>query len=223
MWCKSILEADDLGFLKEPHEIEDAVGCEKTFGDGVYAGGLTQRGSGLDDGTYRHYSDEKVIIYTLESGWDRNRWVFAWLFSNERDDFLGWSKSPTGTLLIYIDGFGGNGHVFYNRGRGDVSGSRYEWQPVDRVYHGSQAGSCMYCPDLDGDGRADMHGIKHSIDSTAETWFNRCTGDGPDEAKTAGDEDHYISRRILQRRGRRTLETWSVLPRLSFKPRAHME
>ncbi|RYP74172.1 hypothetical protein DL769_004087 [Monosporascus sp. CRB-8-3] len=68
----------------------------------------------------------------------------------------------------------------------DIGGSRYEWQPVDHVYQGSQAGSCVYYPDLDGDGRAEMRGIKYSIDNTAYTWFNPCTGDGPGDG---GDGD----------------------------------
>ncbi|RYP80286.1 hypothetical protein DL770_006285 [Monosporascus sp. CRB-9-2] len=303
---RSILEADDLGFLTEPHEIEDVMECEETFGDGVHAGGLTQRGSGLDGGTYRHCRDEKGIIHTVKSGWDRNQWSFAQLFSSERDDIPGWLEKSDGRVvdgvlrnagneksrfakiedldlggdcisagihfvdvsgdglddficiansgeafaaiigidlpvrfadisgtgrsdyvciekdgrswgwtqddqgkwshidqfkfadgmgranlrwadvdsdsrndMICIDKFSGDGRVFYNQGRRDTSGFRYEWQPVDRVYQDSQADSCISYPGLDGDGRVDMHGIKHSIDDTAETWFSRCTGDGP--------------------------------------------
>ncbi|RYP03465.1 hypothetical protein DL764_005146 [Monosporascus ibericus] len=68
-----ILKANDLGFLKEPDEIEDAMGCEKTFRDGLYAGRFTQRGNGLKNAIYSHYSDGKGIIHTVESGWDRSQ------------------------------------------------------------------------------------------------------------------------------------------------------
>ena len=48
----------------------------------------------------------------------------------------------------------------YNNGRKDIGGSSYHWVRVDKpVYQGSNAGTCMYYPDLDGNGRADMHAI----------------------------------------------------------------
>ncbi len=39
---------------------------------------------------------------------------------------------------------------------------------------GSYAGTCQYFPDLDGDGRADLHSIMGTWTNKAETWFNRC-------------------------------------------------
>lgn len=86
--------------------------------------------------------------------------------------------------LIYTNKFNGAGTVCYNRGREEVGGSQFRWEPAGVKYEGAVAGSCMYFPDLDGDGRADMHSITHSMKNTAETWYNRCglsdaTGNDP--------------------------------------------
>ena len=35
----------------------------------------------------------------------------------------------------------------------------------------------MHYPDLDGDGRADMH-VVDSLENTAQTWFNLCPNEG---------------------------------------------
>ncbi|CAG8901464.1 unnamed protein product [Penicillium egyptiacum] len=89
--------------------------------------------------------------------------------------------------MIHTDKFNGDGSVWYNKGRKDIGGSRYWWDPVGNKFQGAVEGSCTYFPDLDGNGRADMHSIIHSIDNTAKTWFSRCgradkTGDdGPIE------------------------------------------
>ncbi|KAK6069383.1 killer toxin subunits alpha beta [Seiridium cupressi] len=66
------------------------VGCDKTFGNGVYAGGLTQKGSGIGDGIYYHDSEGQGIIFTITSDWDRNQWFFARLYSRDFDDLVGW-------------------------------------------------------------------------------------------------------------------------------------
>lgn len=82
--------------------------------------------------------------------------------------------------MIWVDKFDGNGFVWYNRGRGDPaanSGSYFHWDKItNAVYDGNHAGTCMYYPDLDGDGRADMHSITGTWTNQAETWFNRCPG-----------------------------------------------
>ncbi|KAH7129387.1 family 3 carbohydrate esterase [Dactylonectria estremocensis] len=70
-------------------EIADPV-CDKVFGNGIGAGGKTQRGSGEHDGIYLHEAQEKGIILTVESDWDRNQWRFAKLFYRDYDDFVGW-------------------------------------------------------------------------------------------------------------------------------------
>ncbi|KAJ5081566.1 hypothetical protein NUU61_009830 [Penicillium alfredii] len=76
--------------------------------------------------------------------------------------------------LVHTDKFNGDGSIWYNKGAKEVKGSSYEWDGVGVKFQGASAGSCTYFPDLDGDGRADMHSIKHSLDNTAETWFNTC-------------------------------------------------
>ncbi|KAK9590735.1 hypothetical protein V6Z92_003825 [Aspergillus fumigatus] len=87
--------------------------------------------------------------------------------------------------MIWTDKFSGDGSVWYNLGRRDIKGSRYKWGPQGPRYQGAVEGSCTYFPDLDGDGRADMHSIWDSINNTAQTWYNQCaikdhTGDdGP--------------------------------------------
>lgn len=67
-----------------------------------------------------------------------------------------------------------------------MGGSHFHWKKAGKRFQGSQAGTCMYFPDLDGDGRADMHGVKGTWTNEAETWYNpQCglsdvTGDDPD-------------------------------------------
>jgi hypothetical protein len=65
-------------------------GCDKQYGDGIYAGGLTQRGSGVDDGIYYHETLSKGVVLNLTSEWDRNQWRFARLFSRDYDDLVAW-------------------------------------------------------------------------------------------------------------------------------------
>lgn len=72
------------------------TGCDKTFGNGVYAGGLTQRGSGRDDGTYKHASEYGGLLFSVTSDWDRDQWRFARLFTRNRDDLLGWFEKSAG-------------------------------------------------------------------------------------------------------------------------------
>jgi hypothetical protein len=79
--------------------------------------------------------------------------------------------------LIWTDKFNGDGWVWYNNGRKDVKGSRFEWVPAGPSYMGNHAGSCMYYPDLNGDHRADMHSIMYTFTNQAETWFNTCGRD----------------------------------------------
>ncbi|KAJ5214936.1 hypothetical protein N7468_010615 [Penicillium chermesinum] len=79
--------------------------------------------------------------------------------------------------LIYTDKFNGDGWVWWNNGRKDVSGSRYEWVPAGPRYMGNRAGNCMHYPDLQGDKRADMHALTGTWTNQAETWFNECSQD----------------------------------------------
>lgn len=79
--------------------------------------------------------------------------------------------------LIWADKFNGDGWVWWNNGRKDVDGSRYEWVPAGPRYMGNRAGNCMHYPDLQGDSRADMHALMYTFTNQAETWFNECAGD----------------------------------------------
>ncbi|KAL5362439.1 hypothetical protein BJX96DRAFT_177152 [Aspergillus floccosus] len=99
VWYKAILDASDKGFLKTPNEMDSTTGsCEKQYGDGVYAGGLTQRGSGEQDGIYYHSSESKGIVLSVLSDFDRRQWFFARLFRQDRDDLLGWFDKPDGSV-----------------------------------------------------------------------------------------------------------------------------
>ncbi|KAL5341394.1 hypothetical protein BJX70DRAFT_405980 [Aspergillus crustosus] len=78
--------------------------------------------------------------------------------------------------LIHTNKFNGDSTVWYNRGRKNIGGSRFHWDPDGVKYQGAVAGSCTYFPDLNGDGRADMHSIIHSTINRVETWYNGCAG-----------------------------------------------
>ncbi|GES66464.1 esterase [Aspergillus terreus] len=120
-----------------------------------------------------------------DDGWE---YIDQFKYSEEKDranlhwaDVNGDGKAD----MIWTDKFSGDGSVWYNLGRRDIKGSRYEWGPQGPKYRGAVEGSCTYFPDLNGDGRADMHSIWNSINNTAQTWYNECatkdhTGDdGP--------------------------------------------
>ncbi|KAI0202301.1 hypothetical protein F4808DRAFT_449713 [Astrocystis sublimbata] len=82
--------------------------------------------------------------------------------------------------MLWVNKFNGDASVWYNGGRANPSeegGSSFHWKRISRpVYDGNHAGSCLYYPDLDGDGRADMHSIEGTFTNKARTWFNRCPG-----------------------------------------------
>ncbi|KAI9371767.1 SGNH hydrolase-type esterase domain-containing protein [Aspergillus egyptiacus] len=119
-----------------------------------------------------------------DNGWEH---ISQFKFSEAKDRAnLHWAdvNGDGRADLIHTNKFNGDGTVWYNRGREEVSGSQFRWEPAGVKYEGAVAGSCTYFPDLDGDGRADMHSITHSMKNTGETWYNRCglsdaTGDDP--------------------------------------------
>ena len=78
----AILDASKRGYLKESYEksVTSGPSCEKQYGDGAYVG-ITQRGSGEDDGIYKHKSQEMGIVTTVTSDYDRGQWFFARLYS----------------------------------------------------------------------------------------------------------------------------------------------
>ncbi|KAJ5797259.1 uncharacterized protein N7518_005799 [Penicillium psychrosexuale] len=68
--------------------------CEKSFGDGIYAGGLTQRASGEDDGIYHHASESKGV---QTSFWDPKddlieKIFFARLITPAKDELVIYEK-----------------------------------------------------------------------------------------------------------------------------------
>ncbi|KAL3459687.1 hypothetical protein BJX64DRAFT_279058 [Aspergillus heterothallicus] len=82
--------------------------------------------------------------------------------------------------MIWVDKFNGDGYVWYNKGPGNrkkLQGSYIEWARQEKpVYKGDHAGTCLYFPDLDGNGRADMHVIQNVYTNEAKTWYNPTCG-----------------------------------------------
>lgn len=91
IWYNAIKNAYDQDFIEEPSVMESAT-CEKEYGDGVSAGGLTQRGSGEDDGIYYHSSDSMGVIFERTSPTSDMNWIFTRLLNSDRDDLLLWHK-----------------------------------------------------------------------------------------------------------------------------------
>ncbi|QKX57197.1 uncharacterized protein TRUGW13939_04305 [Talaromyces rugulosus] len=113
------------------------------------------------------------FIHNNDDGWD---YVDQFKYSEQKDRAnLHWAdvNGDGRADMIHTDKFTGDGTVWYNLGRRDIKGSRYEWAPMGAKYRGAVAGSCTYFPDLDGDGRADMHSILNSIENTADSWPKR--------------------------------------------------
>ncbi|KAM5381701.1 hypothetical protein ACJZ2D_002921 [Fusarium nematophilum] len=81
--------------------------------------------------------------------------------------------------MLWVDKFTGNAKVYYNRGRGDpaeLGGSSIRWDRAQEAYEGSYAGTCQYFPDLDGNGRADLHSVTGTFENKAESWFSPSCG-----------------------------------------------
>lgn len=80
-----------------------------------------------------------------------------------------------------------------------MKGSSFEWERIaDPVYQGSQAGTCMYFPDLDGNGRADTHGVKGTWANEAETWYNPSCGL---EDTTGDDPEGVVDPELPEQKG----------------------
>jgi hypothetical protein len=108
---------------------------------------------------------------------DRANIRFVDVNGDGRDDF------------VWVDKFNGDASVWYNRGPTPASGSAYTWEGKGAVYQGALQGSCEHFPDLDGNGRADLH-VVDSIDNTAVTWFNVCPGES---VSTIGDDSDTLT------------------------------
>jgi hypothetical protein len=92
--------------------------------------------------------------------------------------------------LLWVDKFNGDATVWYNEGPIPASDSAYTWSYQGPLYEGTNQGSCMHYPDLNGDGRADMTFVD-SLTNTATTWFNMCPGEG--ESDNGDDPDTLTS------------------------------
>ncbi|XXH02567.1 hypothetical protein Hte_008944 [Hypoxylon texense] len=109
---KTIAQADKDGVIKAPKDADldsATTDCKKTAGSGVSAGANTQTGSGYDDGIYYHDSTAMGTLLTITSSWDRNQWVFARLFRQDRDDLLGWISESDGSITYALWRNDGNG------------------------------------------------------------------------------------------------------------------
>ncbi|SPN96486.1 uncharacterized protein DNG_00014 [Cephalotrichum gorgonifer] len=125
---------------------------------------------GLVRGSIHNDDDSFTDVGQIKFSEEKDRANLRWadVNGNGKDD------------MIWIDKLNGNGVAYYNGGRGnpdELSGSSFAWRSSgDPVYEGNHAGTCMYYPDLDGNGRADMHSIKGTWTNEAETWFNPSCG-----------------------------------------------
>ncbi|KAI4602200.1 hypothetical protein KJ359_009438 [Pestalotiopsis sp. 9143b] len=118
VWWTALEQAalDDL--IPPPAKVDLANNnmCDKAPGAGTYAGGLTQRGSGVGDGIYYHESQPKDVVLTISSGFDRGQWFFARLYGRARDDLVGW----------FDDAATGAQHYGVWKNNGDYNTARFD-------------------------------------------------------------------------------------------------
>ncbi|KAM0547793.1 hypothetical protein ACHAPJ_010254 [Fusarium lateritium] len=131
---------------------------------------------------WTHNSDgswEKIAQFKKAEGIDR---------ANIR---FGDVNGQGGEDMIWVDKYTGDATVFINRGKMDTGGSNWWFYNSGKQYSGSWAGTCQYFPDLDGDGRADLHSIMATFTNRGETFFNRCgmTDTTGDDAGWAPGQD----------------------------------
>jgi hypothetical protein len=150
-------ERRGVGFFDRPVHFADISGNGKADFLCVEKDGRSWGFLQGDNGSWEH-----IDQYKFSEGKDRANLQWADVDGDGRAD------------MIHTNKFNGDGTVWYNRGRRDVGGSRFEWAPGTVKFSGASAGSCEYFPDLDGDGRADLHVITNSLDNTGETWFTDC-------------------------------------------------
>jgi hypothetical protein len=92
--------------------------------------------------------------------------------------------------LLWVDKFIGDATVWYNKGHVPTAGSAIKWELGGPAYQGPGQGNCLHWPDLDGDGRADMHFVD-SLTNQAQTWFNLCPGESSSD--NGDDPDTFTS------------------------------
>jgi hypothetical protein len=78
--------------------------------------------------------------------------------------------------MISVDKFNGDAKVYYNKGQGDNSGSSFIWSAASAAFDGSVAGTYQNFPDMDGNGRADLHSVLGTADNKADTWLSNDCG-----------------------------------------------
>jgi hypothetical protein len=103
IWYEAVMKAAIQGIIPEPApvSISPTGTCDKSYGDGIYAGGHIQKGSGEDDGIYYHDSQFMGIYFSVRSGKgeaeeykddDELNLVFARLYTQKKDDLLIYQK-----------------------------------------------------------------------------------------------------------------------------------
>ncbi|KAL4902118.1 hypothetical protein BDW74DRAFT_187076 [Aspergillus multicolor] len=171
IWYEAIVDAAEENLIVEPAPINSSGGggvCEKQYGDGIYAGGLTQRGSGEEDGIYYHESEAKGIVLSTsiaasgrEDIDDYDRFFFGRIFETDKDDLLVW-----GTV---------NGAVRYKVWRNvDGQGNYQSASSLSVADNCNPAG--VHFVDINGDGYDDF--ICIGKDGTAYASINNHDGSG---------------------------------------------
>ncbi|KAL4898828.1 hypothetical protein BDW74DRAFT_184352 [Aspergillus multicolor] len=177
--------------------------CEKQYGDGIYAGGLTQRGSGEEDGIYYHDIEAKGVVFSISipaSGredLDDYDWAVRYevywnvdgqgAFESAGPLSVTDNCNPAGVHFVDINGDGYNdficirkdGTTYASINNHDGSNSNlptftYKGKWKDREGY-NQAN--VRLADIDGDGRADYCVVAGSGDISC--WRNGWIDDMP--------------------------------------------
>ncbi|KAH8883564.1 hypothetical protein GQ53DRAFT_732005 [Thozetella sp. PMI_491] len=153
-------DATAAGLITSPLPQTADVNCHKTPDMGNSAGGLTQRGSGQDDGIYYHDSQDMGTLLSVTSDYDRNQWFFARLFSRDRDDFIGWFTQSDGSVRYGVW-----------RNDGATFTKINDLNPASNCALGS-----IYWIDVNADGLDDM--VCVAADGSATASINQGNGSG---------------------------------------------
>ncbi|RYP70328.1 hypothetical protein DL771_005535 [Monosporascus sp. 5C6A] len=152
-----LLSASGNGYRKSPAQMGQ-LGRQHGVPNRVYAGGVTQKGSGEHDGIYQHRSQEMGGIEEIFSGYDRGQWFFAKLYIREREDFINWFNTPDDKALY---------GTWKNRGRSRKPHERHFGREGDykfsmRVW--KEVGSGGTKPRVDGNRYCNMMGHDNGME-----------------------------------------------------------
>lgn len=130
---------------------------------------------------YLHGDDDKMTYHKqLKFAEGRDRANLRW------SDVNGDGRAD----MIWVDKFTGDARVWYSEGPGSPEagkGSTWYWRRASKpVFDGNKAGTCNFYPDLDGNGRADMHSILGTWTNQAQTWLNPSCGLSDNEGDDKG-------------------------------------